>query len=176
MGSYTNLRRALLMALLTLAAMAGTAAAGPIEDASAAYQRGDYTTALRLLRPLADRGVAEAQYELGFMYYGGLGVPQSYVDAVKWYHVAADHGVVEAQHDLGIMYLNGQGVPQDYVRAHMWLNFAASQIPGSKNEERDAAVKARDLVASKMTPAQIADAQSLAREWKLKPESGSSLR
>src|SRR5271163_448390 len=101
MGSYTNLNRVLLTALLMLAAMSGADAAGPIEDASAAYERGDYTTALRLLRPQADRGVAEAQYELGFMYYGGLGVPQSYVDAVKWYHIAADHGVVQAQHEIG---------------------------------------------------------------------------
>jgi len=170
MGQYASLLRASLTALLMLVAIAGAAVAGPMEDASAAYERGDYATALRLLRPLADHGVAEAEHELGFMYYNGLGVPQDYAEAVKWYRLAADQGRAEAQHDLGVMYLDGRGVPQDYVLAHMWLNLAASQIPASKKEDRDSAVKARDLVASKMTPAQIAEAQKLARDWKPKRE------
>ncbi len=64
------------------------------------------------------------------------------------------------------MYENGEGVPQDYVQAHMWLNLAASRFPfGVK---RDRAVKKRDIVAKKMTPAQISEAQKLAREWKPK--------
>jgi hypothetical protein len=58
---------------------------------------------------------------------------------------------------------NGHGVPQDYVRAHMWFNIAAA----SDVSVRDA-VKWRDLVATRMTPAQIAEAQRLAREWKPK--------
>ncbi len=66
------------------------------------------------------------------------------------------------------MYEKGQGVPQDYVQAHMWYNLAASHFaPGS---DRDRAVKNRDIIAEKMTPAQIAEAQRLAREWKPKPE------
>jgi hypothetical protein len=107
---------------------------------------------------------------LGFLYYSGSGVPQSFVEAAKWYRLAADHGVAEAQHDLGVMYMTGQGVPQDYVLAHMWLNLAASQIPASKKEDRDEAVKARDLVASKMTPEQIAEAQKRARDWMQRSE------
>ena len=59
------------------------------------------------------------------------------------------------------MYDNGEGVPQDYVTAHMWFNLAAAS--GNKD-----AVKARDIVAAQMTPAQIAEAQKLAREWKPK--------
>jgi uncharacterized protein len=55
----------------------------------------------------------------------------------------------------------GQGVPQDYVIAHMWFNLAASG--GHKN-----AVQGRDMVAAKMAPAQLAEAQKLAREWKPK--------
>ena len=143
-------------------------AAGPIEDANRAFERGDYATALKVLSALAVRGVAEARYELGYMHYSGAGVPQDYTEAAKWYRLAADQGFAEAQHDLGIMYLNGQGVPQDYVRAHMWLNLAASQIPASKRTERDSAVKARDSVASKMTPEQIAEAQRLAHDWSSK--------
>ena len=61
------------------------------------------------------------------------------------------------------MYERGQGAPQDYVQAHMWFNLAAAR------GNADAARK-RDLVAAKMTPAQIAEAQKLVREWKPKPE------
>ena len=57
-------------------------------------------------------------------------------------------------------------MPQDYVQAHMWFNLAASRLPPGTN--RDKAVKNRDIVAAKMTPAQIAEAQRLAREWKPK--------
>ncbi len=64
------------------------------------------------------------------------------------------------------MYHNGKGVPQDYAQAHMWLDLAASSfLPG---EDRDHAVKYRDIVAEKMTPIQISEAQKLAREWKPK--------
>jgi uncharacterized protein len=57
------------------------------------------------------------------------------------------------------MYANGEGVPQDYAAAHMWFNLAAAS--GNKN-----AVKARNIVAAELTPAQVAEAQTLAREWK----------
>jgi TPR repeat protein len=57
------------------------------------------------------------------------------------------------------MYAQGQGVPQDYVPAHMWFDLAAAQ--GEKD-----ATELRDSLAKKMTPAQIAEAQKLAREWK----------
>jgi len=163
-----KLLAATLSALFMLAVSAATCMAGQIEDASAAYERGDYSRALNLLRPLADHGVAEAARALGFMYYNGQGVPQDYAEAVKWYRLAADQGFTEAQHDLGVMYLNGQGVPQNYVLAHMWFNLAASQIPASKKADRDIAVNDRDSVASKMTPEQIAEAQKLARDWKPK--------
>ncbi len=53
--------------------------------ALAAYQRGDYATALREWRPLAEQGNAKAQYNLGFMYRYGLGVPQDDAAAWGWY-------------------------------------------------------------------------------------------
>ncbi len=70
------------------------------------------------------------------------------------------------QFNLGIMYDNGLGVPQDYVQAHMWYNLAASRYP--PGEDRDDAVEGRDIVAKRMTPAQIAEAEKLAREWRQK--------
>ena len=66
-----KLLRAALTASLVLVAIAGAAVAGPLEDALAARDRGDDATALRLIRPLADQGNAEAQYNLGIMYVTG---------------------------------------------------------------------------------------------------------
>ena len=60
------------------------------------------------------------------------------------------------------MYGNGRGVPQDDVQAHMWFNLAASRSTG---EDRETAVRNRDIVAGRMDPTQIAEAQRLAREW-----------
>ncbi len=71
-----------------------------------------------------------------------------------------------AQTNLGVRYAKGEGVPQDYVQAHRWLNLAASNFLPA--EKRDKAVKKRDIVAKRMTPAQISEAQKLAREWKPK--------
>jgi len=92
MRHYAKLLRATLTALLMLAAIAGSAVAGPLEDGETAYNRGDYATALRLLRPLADQGNAAAQTKLGLMYENGYGVSQNFAEAVKWYRKAADAG------------------------------------------------------------------------------------
>ena len=132
----------------------------------AAYEQGDYATALREWRPLAEQGNANAQYNLGFMYINGLGIPQDYAEAAKWFRKAAEQGYAGAQYNLGLMYGNGEGVPLDYAKAHMWFNLAASRFPPGK--DRDKVVKYRDIVAAKMTPAQISEAQKLARVWKPK--------
>lgn len=103
------------------------------------------------------------------MYHKGQGVPQEHAEAVKWYRRAAEQGHAHAQQSLGLKYFLGQGVPQGYVQVHMWLNLAASRL--SPGTDHDNAVKARDdFLAQRMTPAQIAEAQRLAREWKPKPE------
>ena len=104
--------------------------AGPLEDANAAIKRRDYATAVRLIRPLAEQGNANAQY------------------------------------NLGTFYDNGLGVPQDKVRAYMWFSLSAAQ-------GREGAAAFRDLIARRMTPAQIAEAQTLAREWKPNTQSPS---
>ena len=173
-----------------------------LDEGVAAAKRGDYATALRELRPLAEQGHAGAQNNLGFMYalgrgvagdyaeavkwyrkaaeqghavseynlgivYAkGLGVAQDYAEAKRWFRKAADQGDGNAQNSLGSMYFNGYGVGQDYVRAYMWVNLAASSFPPGK--DRDTAVKYRNIVAKKMTLAQVSEAQKLAREWKPK--------
>ena len=99
----------------------------PFDNAVAAYEQGDYATALRLYRRLADQGKPDAQYNLGVMYTKGQGVPQNHAEAVKWYRRAADQGFARAQYNLGLMYANGQGLTQDDVQAVKWYRLAANQ-------------------------------------------------
>ncbi len=61
-----------------------------------AYERGDYDTALKEFRPLAEQGYPLAQATLGFMYAKGEGVPKDYVLAYMWLDLAAAKGVQEA--------------------------------------------------------------------------------
>ena len=147
-----------LVAWLMLAAVAGVASAGPLEDAASAHERGDDATAVQLLRPLAEEGNAFAQFALGFIYDTAEGIPQDDAEAAKWYRKAADQGVAGAQYNLGAMYADGHGVPLDYVEAYKWLSVAVSRFPV---ENRDVAVRMRDLLAAKMTPTQVAEAQKL---------------
>jgi len=74
-----------------------------------AYDRGDYATALREWRPLAEQGYTAAQFNLGQLYANGQGVPQDYVQARRWWEKAAVQGDVDAATNLGTLYLNGQG-------------------------------------------------------------------
>jgi TPR repeat protein len=88
MAKYLKLLRAPFISTIMLV-VAVDAVAGPMDDVNAAYKRGDFTAALAVVRPLADKGVAQAQYQLGYIYYIGLGVPQDYVTAARWYEGAA---------------------------------------------------------------------------------------
>src|SRR5687767_12520940 len=93
---------------IAVCVLAQPAVAGPLEDGVAAYDRGDYATALQFLRPLAERGLAYAQFNLGVMYERGRGVPQDYAKAAKWFRLAAEQGEVIPQLNLAYMYLDGQ--------------------------------------------------------------------
>ena len=75
-----------------------------MEDAEAAYWRGDYVTALAGLRPYAEQRNADAQSYLGDMYDRGQGVPEDDAEAVRWYRLAAEQGLASAQLNLGVMY------------------------------------------------------------------------
>ena len=181
-----------------LAFGAGRPAQG-VDAAYAAYQNRDYTSALRLARPVADQGDSRAQSLLGLMYSNGQGVQrneaeamkwywraadqgeadaqvkigdmyfegrivaQDYSEAGRWYRFAADHGNAAAQYYLGILYAKGEGVPLDNVLAHMWFNLAAVHF--TSRLSRDRAIALRDTIARKLSPAEIARAQEMAREW-----------
>jgi uncharacterized protein len=121
-----------------------------------AYETGDYATALKEWRPLAEQGYANAQNSIGYMYEYGNGVAQDYAEAVKWYRLAAEQGQAIAQRNLAIMYGNGRGVVQDYVSAHMWSNIATANGNESARETRD-------RVSGRMTTDDISEAQRRAR-------------
>jgi len=128
----------------------------------------DYVEALKWFRLAADQGQADAQTRLGMWYSTGRGVPQDDVEAVRWLRLAAEQGNADAQARLGGMYFNGDGVLQDYVEAHKWFNLGTTRATIDKTYsslflERYRAM--RDGLAKRMTPAQLAEAQTLAREW-----------
>jgi len=174
-----------------------TAHAVDISEGYKAYQRGDYATALRVFRQLADQGNYNSQVGLGFMYFKGQGVAQDYEEAVRWYRKAADQGWANAQSNLGFMYFKGFGVKRNYEEAVRWYRKAADQ--GWANAQnnlggmylngqgvtqdyvqahmwfdlaatggRKDAENSREKTAEQMTPVQIAEARRLAREWKPK--------
>ena len=121
-GSRAMLRTLALAALLLVSAL--PVAAG-FKDGLASYQRGDYKTALREFKPLAEKGDAEAQFHLGHMYRKGLGVPKNYPLAASWFKKAAQQGNPKAQHSLALMYRSGRGVPRNHALAVDWYRKAA---------------------------------------------------
>jgi len=153
--------KSLLAALVVSLSLAVPGLAGPFEDGKAAYERGDYVTAMRLMRPLAEQGQTNAQFSIGNMYALGEGVRQDYEEAVKWIRKAAEKGDAIAQNSLGTMYIDGFGLLPDIVEAHKWFNLAATQ--GNK-----LAKKNRLTLSLAMTRTQITKAHRLAREWKPK--------
>jgi TPR repeat protein len=118
-------------------------------------QKGDYATAFAELKPFAEQGDANAQYNLGVMYYKGKGIPQDYKQAFNLYSKAAEQGNIMAQHNLGLMYFVGKGVPQDDKFAYIWSSLAANR--GDSN-----AIKNRDILAKRLSPQILSEAQEMA--------------
>jgi TPR repeat protein len=138
-------------------------------DAAAQYNLGvlyyngegvpqDYETAVYWFRKATEQGNAFAQYNLGLSYYMGHGVPQDYMAAIQLFQKAAEQGHARAQYDLGTMYYSGKGVPQNNIEAYAWLNIAADR--GSEK-----ASKNRDIVAKKLSPSALSEAQALSNKY-----------
>jgi TPR repeat protein len=117
----------LVLSCVLLVGSMSVATAQDLQKGYAAYQTGDYATAIQEWTPLANAGVSGVQSMLGFMYSTGQGVPQDAAEAVKWYRLAADQGVANAQYNLGVMCDTGQGIPQDSAEAVKWYRLAADQ-------------------------------------------------
>ena len=156
-----KLRKFACAVAVAMFALTGNVNAGPFEDAVAAHDRGDFSTAYRLFRSLAEQGDAKAQYNLAIMYDEGEGVALDDAEAVRWYTKAAEQGHAKAQYNLALMYENGEGVRHNVVAAHMWFSLALAR-------GFDRAEPALERLAGRMWPAQIAEAERLARNWQPK--------
>ena len=75
----------------------------------------------------AQKGDADAQFNLGHKFYAGDGMPKDHTEAVKWYGKAAEQGLASAQFNLGNMYARGEGIPKDSTEAVKWYRKAAEQ-------------------------------------------------
>ena len=104
--------------------------AGPLEDATAAYSRGDYATAFRIWSALAHQADATAQVRLGLMYETGRGIAKDDAQAVEWYRKAAEQGNAAGENSLGYMYETGRGIAKDETQAVQWYRKAAEQGNG----------------------------------------------
>jgi TPR repeat protein len=193
--AMSGFTRAVVAVIGLAVAQAAAAQTSPNEDIAAALRRGDYATALPLIRPLAEKGDARAQFNLGVSYEHGLGVDANPAEAAKWYRLAADQNYSLAQHNLGALYEQGRGVPQDQIEALKWLRLAADRnnafaqhrigefyeagrgVPQdivrahmwfnlSAAQGHEPAAKNRSRLTAAMSREQIAEAQKLAREWK----------
>ncbi|MEO5611695.1 MAG: hypothetical protein ABIT68_02855 [Sphingomicrobium sp.] len=91
-----ELRRNILLACLCLA-FAGAAIAGPSEDATAAYKRGDHAQAFRLWHAQAEQGDADAQAMVAFLYHDGDGVAKDLVRAHMWFELSRSNSPANGQ-------------------------------------------------------------------------------
>ena len=158
-----------------------------------AFDRGDYHTAVKVFRSLAEQDDPRGQYALAIMYDMGEGVPQDSEEALKFYRLAAEQGHADAQNNLGVMYDQGEGVAADYKEAMKWYLLAAEQ--GNKDAPNNIGVMhmiglgvSRDFAKAhkwftiagtkdfeaksnkkfterRLTPEQIAESERLASEW-----------
>jgi len=115
--------------------------------------------AVKWYRKAADQGLAEAQFNLGNMYREGLGVVKDEAEAVKLYRKAAEQGDADAQFNLGVSYAKGLGVVKDEAEAYKWYLLAGAQ----GDEEAKKGIERLERV---LTPAQRAEGQKRAREFK----------
>jgi uncharacterized protein len=146
--------------LLGLAANGPVAQADSWKDATAAFAHKQYAKALKLFKPLAEKGHAVAQYNIALMHKMGLGVPKSEKEARKWARLAAKQGHAEAQQLMGSLYYKraGQESP-DVLRAYIWLEASAAQ--GNAEAQKNLAT-----LTKKLTPQQIAEAREKAQKCK----------
>ena len=124
---------------------------GPVHRATAPPSLPD-------LRLRANRGDADAQWQMGVRYHDGEGVAQSDAEAVRWFQLAAEKGNVAAQSALGAYYWRGRGVPVDLSKAYFWSTIAMA--------EGDDISKSRvEGLSSQMTKEQVAAARQQAEAW-----------
>ena len=114
----------LLMTAMTVMAVAQTAQE-LLNDANAKYEAGQMDAALELYTQAANKGLAEAQYQLGKMYYLGESGSKDYSSASMWFKRAARQRHAKAEYGLATCYMNGDGLPVNYDQALMYMKASA---------------------------------------------------
>ena len=140
----------------------GAARAQDFDAGMRAYWLHDRAEAIKIWRPLADAGNAEAQFMIGQAAYETY----DYALAFQEWMPLAELGNPRAQHGLGYMYYFGEGVPEDYVIAHMWFNIACAVSMNSALKSQSGSYwgcSERDSVGIKLSASDITEAQRLAR-------------
>lgn len=187
-----TMARALVLGGLASGILAMSAHADALSDGIARFDRRDYAGAVALLQPLADQGEARAQYVIAVAFLHELVKPPAEDMAAGYMHRAADQGYLPAQTELARMYRDGDGVPQDPLASLKWyqraaengdvgaqLTLADAYAYGSPPNYVEAykwyeiairywgplAVRAREVLAERMTPEQISQATRLAGDW-----------
>jgi uncharacterized protein len=94
---------------VSLTAMFIDADANALDDAVTAMRSGDFAEAYCIMRPLAEEGDADAQYNIGWMYMNGYGLRVNDNLALEWWQKAADQGHSDASFSIGMLYSLGDG-------------------------------------------------------------------
>ena len=126
---------------------------------------------MKWLQKSAAQGNVDGEYLLGLAYGKGQCVTQDFAEANKWFFRSAAQGNAASQCMLGFAYASGRAVTQDGVQALKWYILAAAQSPESQDNPdagvlRDAAIKGRDTLASRLPASEVEEAQKQARDWK----------
>ena len=149
--------RATWLALALLLSTTAPASKADYDAGVTAYREGDYATALREFRALADKGVVIAYTNLAYMYSLGEGVEADMETAARWMLKAAEAGSPSAQLAMGVLYFHGDGVPKDRTQAYAWLNVAAA---GGRGDALDL----MSVVANRLSEDELRRALALSRE------------
>lgn len=116
-----------LLLVIAITVWVSTPVWAGLDEGKAAFDKGDYQTALEAFQILAESENVNAQYYLGMLFRNGWAVDQDDHQAAKWLLLAAYQDHIEAQYSLGYMYEHGQGVTKDMDEAKRWYRLAATQ-------------------------------------------------
>ena len=115
----------------------------------------------------AERGDAEAQFNLGVMHENGsddsrYAVEGNRPEAIRWLLAAAEQGLPRAQIKLAEMYAGEPDTPESSVKACGWLLLAAKSLCGAHLQSAQATYR---RVSASLTPAEIDQARGFAEGW-----------
>lgn len=98
-----------------------------LTKAREAVQAKDFKTSFLVWKSESEKGVAEAQNGLGYLYVNGFGVDKDAVVAVHYFELAAEQGFAKAQYNLGVIHANDYGISQNFIKAAKWFQQASEQ-------------------------------------------------